>query len=213
MSIFLYILHFINLFLVIFCDAQCMLTQSAPVNVKNKYINKYIIFQPFPNLKKCYKHNEAACCNIINDNYIKDYIESYIPEDCLRLFPELEDLLCFGCHENEAKFRSSNEIRICKSFAKKIWKAELDQPSTRFDGCGLLADENNFHDIDTDELGYIIPSKVFNNFDEFINTLKIPYYDADNIIVIDDGDNCFNNNNAIKMNKLIFLFIMIFILI
>ena len=64
-----------------------------------------------------------------------------------------------------------------------------------------------------DGLKYIIPSKVFNNFDEFINTLKIPYYDADNIIVVDDGDNCFNNNNAIKMNKLIFLFIMIFILI
>ena len=165
-------------------------------------------------MKKCYKHNEAACCNIINDNYIKDYIESYIPEDCLRLFPELEDLLCYGCHENEAKFRSdANEIRICKSFAKKIWKAELDQPSTRFDGCGLLSEENNFHDLDTDDFGYIIPSKVFTNFEEFINALQIPYYDDGyTIIVVDDGNNCFNNNNTIKMNKLIFLFIMIFIL-
>ncbi len=65
-----------------------------------------------------------------------------------------------------------------------------------------------------DGLKYIIPSKVFNNFEDFINTLKIPYYDDSYTIrVVDDGDNCFNNNNAIKMNKLIFLFIMIFILI
>ena len=66
-----------------------------------------------------------------------------------------------------------------------------------------------------DGLKYIIPSKVFTNFEDFINTLKIPYYDDDSytIRVVDDGDNCFNNNNAIKMNKLIFLFIMIFILI
>ena len=66
-----------------------------------------------------------------------------------------------------------------------------------------------------DGLKYIIPSKVFTNFEDFINTLKIPYYDDGSYIikVVDDGDNCFNNNNAIKMNKLIFLFIMIFILI
>ena len=65
-----------------------------------------------------------------------------------------------------------------------------------------------------DGLKYIIPSKVFTDFEDFINTLKIPYYDDSyNIIVVEDGDNCFNNNNAIKMNKLIFLFIMIFILI
>ena len=126
----------------------------------------------------------------------------------------MKQLVVIQIIKNEAKFRSSNEIRICKSFAKKIWKAELDQPSTRFDGCGLLADEgNNFHDIDN-ELGYIIPSKVFADFENFINTLKIPYYDDSYTIrVVDDGDNCFNNNNDIKMNKLIFLFIMIFILI
>ena len=52
MSIFLYILHFINLFLVIYSDDQCMLTQSAPVNVKNKYINKYIIFLAFSKSEK-----------------------------------------------------------------------------------------------------------------------------------------------------------------
>ena len=45
----------------------------------------------------------------------------------------------------------------------------MNGPSTRFDGCGLLADDNNFSDNDANGFGYIIPSKVFNNFDQFIN--------------------------------------------
>ena len=54
MSIFLYLLIFINLFLVIYCDdtAQCLLTKSAPVNVKNKYINKNIILLAFSKFEK-----------------------------------------------------------------------------------------------------------------------------------------------------------------
>ena len=74
----------------------------------------------------------------------------------MRLFPELEDLLCYGCHAKESEYRSEDDkqIRICKSFAQKIWKADLDETSTRFDGCGLLAAENNFDDLD-DDMGYI----------------------------------------------------------
>ena len=54
MRIFLYILLSINLFLVIYCDdtAQCKLTQSSPVNVKNIYINKYIILLAFSKSEK-----------------------------------------------------------------------------------------------------------------------------------------------------------------
>ena len=164
---------------------NCLLTQNTPVNVNKNYYKIFYLYylQPFPNLKKCYKHNEAACCNIINDGVISEYIESYIPEDCLRIFPELEDLLCFGCSQNERIYRNEEDktIKICKNFAKKIWKVtsdeELDQPSQRFDGCGLLASENNFENITEENFGYIIPSKVFNNFNDFINTLQIPYYE------------------------------------
>lgn len=199
-----------------YCREVCKLIQGYPVNVnQNKIIKKYLIIQPFPNLKKCYKHNEEACCNIINDGVISEYIESYIPEDCLRIFPELEDLLCFGCSANEAKYRSEDNdnkvIRVCKSFAKKIWKvdndADLNKPSTRFDGCGLLAEENNFAELlesegDEDEdINYIIPSKEFASFSEFINALKIPYYKDYTIEVVDGDENsCFNSNNFIKYN-------------
>ena len=97
----------------------------------------------------------------------------------------------------------------------------MNGPSTRFDGCGLLADDNNFSDDDTNGFGYIIPSKVFNNFDQFINKLQIPYYDTkddDNnniytIVVVEDGDNCFNNNNWIKSNFFVILLLMFFILL
>ena len=54
MSIFLYLHIIINLFLVIYCDdtAQCKLTKSSPVNVKNTYINKYIILLAFSKSEK-----------------------------------------------------------------------------------------------------------------------------------------------------------------
>ena len=97
----------------------------------------------------------------------------------------------------------------------------MNGPSTRFDGCGLLADDNNFSDNDANGFGYIIPSKVFNNFDQFINKLQIPYYDAKDInnnniytiVVVEDGDNCFNNNNWIKSNFFVILLLMFFILL
>ena len=173
-----------------------------------------IILQPFPNLKKCYKHNEAACCTIIHDGVIKEYIESYIPEDCLRIFPELEDLLCFGCSEKEGKYRdvANHKIKVCKSFAKKIWKADLDKPSTRFDGCGLLADEEHgFSDHAND--GYIIPSKEFNKFEDFINAVGIPYYDEYTIEVVDgDKNTCFDKSIFLKLNLIEYIILFILIL-
>ena len=202
------ILFFVLIFNILFYYVlgECMLTQSSPVNV-SKSIYYYIIIlilQPFPNLKKCYKHNEAACCNIINDGYISEYIESFIPEDCLRIFPELEDLLCLGCSANEEKYRDDDAktIKVCKNFAKKIWKADLDKESTRFDGCGLLADEeNSFSDHAED--GYIIPSKEFSNFEDFINTMKIPYYDDYNVILVDgDKNTCFDKSLFLQLNLL-----------
>ena len=90
----------------------------------------------------------------------------------------------------------------------------MNGPSTRFDGCGLLADNNNFSDNDANGFGYIIPSKVFNNFVDFINTLGIPYYDSAvyTIKVVEDGDNCFNRNILIKTNFIAIFLLMFFIL-
>lgn len=179
-------------------------------------------------MNKCYKHNENSCCNIINDEYIQAYVESYIPEACIRKFPELEDLLCFGCSAREQLYMDEEKrIRICKSFAKKVWNVTNDEglkkPSTRFDGCGLLVGEseedgNNFweklsEDDIAREIQYIIPSKVFGNFLEFINTLKIPYYPESEIIIdeSDDESKCFNEATLYKRKNLLSILLSIIV--
>ena len=61
-------------------------------------------------------------------------------------------------------------------------------------------------------MGYIIPSKVFNSFEEFINTLKIPYYDDYTIQVVDgDEKTCFDKSYYLKIYpfELIIFFIAI----
>lgn len=123
----------------------------------------------------------------------------------MRKFPELEDLLCFGCSAREAMYKDTEkkELYICKEYADKIWSASLDGKSERFDGCGLLAgeteEENHFFDKDEERLGYIIPSEVFKDFDEFINTLRIPYYEHYKIVVANKNEReCFNNNEFLK---------------
>ena len=133
----------------------------------------------------------------------------------------MEDLLCFGCSANEGKYRTDDgKIKICSNFAKKIWKATTDEdlkkPSTRFDGCGLLAEEGNNFEEYANEFGYIIPSKKFKSFEDFINALKIPYYDDYEVEVVDgDKDTCFDGMSFLKISKfeIIILFFEIFILL
>ena len=108
------------------------------------------------------------------------------------------------------------KIQICKHFAKRIWKVandeDLSKPTSRFDGCGLLAEENHFEEYDEEGFGYIIPSTKFHSFEDFINALKIPYYEDYEIVVVDgDKDTCFDGNSFLKISKieLIFLFLAI----
>lgn len=145
-------------------------------------------------------------------------MEAYIPEACIRKFPELEDLLCFGCSAREKLYITKDEdgersIHLCKSFAEKVWDGDLGKPSTRFDGCGLLTEDgdgnpNNFDELLEEEdiereVNYIIPSKVFKNFEDFINTLQIPYYNKYKVVVDEsDSDNCFNQGQFYGENLL-----------
>ena len=117
-------------------------------------------------------------------------------------------MLCYGCSSNEGKYRveddpDNKKIKVCKSFAKKIWKAESDEdlnkPSKRFDGCGLLSEDNGFSSVADEGLNYIIPSKKFNSFEEFIDALGIPYYEDYTIEIVDgDEETCFNFSSFIK---------------
>ena len=90
--------------------------------------------------------------------------------------------------------------------------ADLNKPSKRFDGCGLLSEDNGFSSYADEGLNYIIPSKKFNSFKEFIDALGIPYYDDYTIEIVDgDEETCFNFSSFIKPNFSLIVAILIFI--
>ena len=175
---------------------------------------------PFPSLLKCYKYNNEACCLSVHDDYIDTYISSLLSPSCIRRYPLFEILMCFGCHPNERKYINitTKEIRICKEFAQELWKEneeqkdiDLNSPSKVFDQCGFKVDTNIF-DHRFDGQAYIIPSEVFSNFSDFLDYVKIPFYEGYKIVIQEETNEfCYNDKVYINHN-MFFCFIYIFIL-
>ena len=175
---------------------------------------------PFPSLLKCYKYNNEACCLSVHDDYIDTYISSLLSPSCIRRYPLFEILMCFGCHPNERKFINitTKEIRICKEFAKELWREnegqkdiDLNSPSKVFDQCGFKVDTAYFSERFKGQ-AYIIPSEVFSNFSDFLDYVKIPFYEEYKIVIQEEtNDFCYNDKVYINHN-MFFCFIYIFIL-
>ena len=105
----------------------------------------------------------------------------------------------------------------------KIWNAsnveELNKKSTIFDNCGFYFEntplekylkDNGYINPNSDHLNYILISNVFTTFEDFVNTIKIPYFSDYKIIIIENNQNCYNLNNKISINFL-FLIIILFL--
>ena len=175
---------------------------------------------PFPSLLKCYKYNNEACCLSVHDDYIDTYISSLLSPSCIRRYPLFEILMCFGCHPNERKYINitTKEIRICKEFAQELWKEneeqkdiDLNSPSKVFDQCGFKVDTAYFSERFKGQ-AYIIPSEVFSNFSDFLDYVKIPFYEGYKIVIQEEtNDICYNDKVYINHN-MFFCFIYIFIL-
>ena len=121
--------------------------------------------------------------------------------------------MCIGCHfmqpavtDNEKK-----EIRICKSYAQKIYGNEdLEKPTTKFDSCGLYisGSENNSEWLSfTDgENNVVIPSKYppFSTADKFFNeeTFKPPFFKDHRMVIVEDGSDCFNEGIKLGLGLL-----------
>ena len=175
---------------------------------------------PFPSLLKCYKYNNEACCLSVHDDYIDTYISSLLSPSCIRRYPLFEILMCFGCHPNERKYINitTKEIRICKEFAQELWKEneeqkdiDLNSPSKVFDQCGFKVDFDYFGERFKDQ-AYIIPSEVFSNFSDFLDYVKIPFYEGYKIVIQEETNEfCYNDKVYINHN-MFFCFIYIFIL-
>ena len=133
--------------------------------------------------------------------------------------------MCFSCSPFESQYLDikNKRINICQNFAMKIWNAsnveELNKKSTIFDNCGFYfentplekyLEDNGYINPNSDHLNYILISNVFTTFEDFVNTIKIPYFSDYKIIIIENNQNCYNLNNKISINFL-FLIIILFL--
>ena len=56
--------------------------------------------------------------------------KSFLPDSCLRKYPEFEDLLCLGCAPLESKYvvgDNKDTLRLCKKFALALWNATTEE--------------------------------------------------------------------------------------
>ena len=79
---------------------------------------------PFPSLSKCYQYNNNACCTSVHDDIISQMTSNLLTDPCLRKYPELEQLMCLGCHPLEFSYIDveTKTLNICMSFAMLLWK-------------------------------------------------------------------------------------------
>ncbi len=191
--IFAYIFKYIN-------STACYLTDKEPEN-------------PFPSLKKCYKFNENSCCTINHDQFIQEIADNLIGENCARNYKEFEDLLCMTCDPNSGNFISVNGtksvVRICRSLADAIWKADIYNSSTAFDNCGLkVVDEyEQLIDPNIKKHGLIFSSSFTEGgFLSFLKSIPIPYINTENpdfeIEIVEDGNNCYSKGNFLLFSYL-----------
>ena len=103
------------------------------------------------------------------------------------------------------------EIRICKSYAQKIYgNDDLNAPTTKFDSCGLYVpgDTNNAAELSfTDgENNIVIPSRYppFSTADKFFNeeTFKPTFFKDHRIMIVEDGPDCFNKSIQLSLGLL-----------
>lgn len=80
---------------------------------------------------------------------------------CMRKYDEFEYLMCFGCHPFESLYtdKINKKIKICKQFSNKLWKSDINEPSTVFDGCGFKAPSYLYNEASLNHR-VIIPSQV-----------------------------------------------------
>ena len=96
--------------------------------------------------------------------------------------------------------KDPKEIRLCKTFAKNVYGAELDGPTTQFDECGLRL-PGDYRSVETLAFGdentaIVIPSKhpAWQTAEGFFNdpAFKPPFFSDYKIVFVDDGPDCFS---------------------
>ena len=195
---------------------------SSPMSSKCTLTGKPSM-DPFPSLSKCYKYNNEACCLSVHDEIIKDYISSILSTSCIRKYSQFESIMCLGCHPLERNYLGVDEngtkiIRVCKSFAVSMWNSSSEKglydKTEVFDNCGFKTkiftnNTEKFKYLSGGEK-YIIPSQVFDNFTDFFEYIKIPFYEDYKIVIQDEtNEHCYDNSYFININYLLFFILII----
>ena len=96
--------------------------------------------------------------------------------------------MCLGCNSDQPKYVDANKnIHICKSFADKLWTTD----PTTYDTCGL--------NIPQLGLGFVLPSRYYQNATHFLNDLKPPYFEGYTVVIdAETTENCLDSY-ALKM--------------
>ena len=145
--------------------------------------------------------------------------KSFLPDSCLRKYPEFEDLLCLGCAPLESKYvvgDNKDTLRLCKKFALALWNAttedELQQPTKRFDNCGFLAPDDFEPEGDFVHDDWFLPSDIEGGLEGFIIAIKIPYYEIKHIEIVDgESDECFSSSSYISVR--LYIVILLFFIV
>jgi len=122
-----------------------------------------------------------------HDSQIKETYESLLSPTCIREFSQLEYYMCLGCNSDQPKYVDDKKnVKICKTFADKLWTTD----PTIYDTCGL--------NIPALNLGFILPSRYYQNVSHFLNALKPPYFDEYTMVVAADGEteNCLDSSSV-----------------
>lgn len=103
-----------------------------------------------------------SCCTVTHDNYINQYLEELFTPYCMRQYEDFEYLMCLGCHPFESLYTDTinKTIKICKQFATRLWKNNLNDTSDVFDNCGFKA-PSYLYSVASLNHRVIIPSQVY----------------------------------------------------
>jgi len=192
-------------FLVIFFTINSLIP-IAKASTGQCFITNHVAAKPNPSLIQCYKNNPSACCNSLADSYISSIYNDMLSKSCARSYPYLEAYFCLACSPSQPYAVDSSAgvktIQICKSLVEKFWSSDITKRTENFDNCGMSVVWGG-----EDQGEVILPSTYFSTAQNFVDTIKPPFFEDYTIQIVDDAlyPNCYASGSILKASILTFI--------
>ena len=121
---------------------------------------------------------------------------SFLSPSWDRRFDDLEFYFWVGCHSDQpmATNSTAKTLKLCKSFAERVWGTPLTSPTTQYDNWGFSVGGNIY-----------IPSTRWSSAQAFFDEVKPPFFDSFSIVIATDDQNWFNNSKSIVKFELLIM--------